>query len=60
MNDRPADFTPCVHLPSGYLPAGRKVRAVRSYGRATTPRASEDRAPAALLTDGGADRDGRA
>ncbi|WP_033247439.1 hypothetical protein [Nocardia carnea] len=53
MTDRPADFTPHVHLPAGYLPAGRKVRAVCSCGQTTTPRVNEDRALAALLAEHG-------
>ncbi|MGW5384003.1 hypothetical protein [Nocardia sp. NPDC003963] len=53
MVDRTADVTPAVHLPWGYLPSGRRVRAVCSCGFATTPRASEARALAALLDDHG-------
>lgn len=42
-----------VHLPSGYLPVGKKIRAVCACGWMTTPRATEDRALTALLQDHG-------
>ena len=40
-----------VHLPAGYLPSGRKVRAACSCGFLTTARVNEARALAALLTE---------
>lgn len=44
---------PRVHLPNGYLPVGRRHRAVCTCGWMTTPRATEDRALTALLSDHG-------
>lgn len=40
-----------VHLMDGLAPSGRRVRAVCSCGHATTPRADEDRALAALTAE---------
>ncbi|MFC9898543.1 hypothetical protein ACFVMC_33035 [Nocardia sp. NPDC127579] len=42
-----------VHLPSGYLPVGKKFRAVCACGWLTTPRVTEERALDALLKDHG-------
>ena len=45
-----------VHLMAGFAPSGRRVRAVCSCGEATTPRASMQRALAALLAEHGTTR----
>jgi len=42
-----------VHLPDGYRPAGRRVRAACSRGFTTTPRADERRAREALEREHG-------
>ncbi|OJF14509.1 hypothetical protein [Couchioplanes caeruleus] len=52
-----SDFDPRrVHLPAGFLPAGRRSRAVCTCGHPTTPRADEARALTALLTEHGSTR----
>lgn len=53
MLDSTTDFANQVHLPWGYLPSGRKVRAACSCGFLTTARVDEARALAALLTGHG-------
>jgi hypothetical protein len=45
-----------VHLMAGFAPSGHRVRAVCSCGEATTPRASQARALAALLAEHGTTR----
>ena len=45
-----------VHLMAGFAPSGKRVRAVCSCGEATTPRADQARALAALLAEHGTTR----
>jgi hypothetical protein len=42
-----------VHLMDGFAPSGKRVRAVCSCGYATTPRADQNRALTALLSEHG-------
>lgn len=53
IGDRTADFTRFVHLPWGYVAAGRRVCGVCSCGYITGPRVDKARAQAALLTEHG-------
>lgn len=45
-----------AHLMAGFAPSGKRVRAVCSCGEATTPRADQARALAALLAEHGTTR----